>query len=218
MAKIRLIEGWGDDVPPYKKDIVIRGGNHHMKPDDIYIRVPYTDLVKMGFIKDGETPSQNTANKVKNALNIQVKELPGDRFGPDYEMTISIGDITNEYMLDSYWYTKNKSGFISWLLGKHLTIRPEDSWESRGRRSEAALNRITMKDALKALDKLQKDGALSKVLSEITALNSFVGNYLANNDPDIKDNKLNSPERKIVARAVLAHLVEQFGYQLEDLR
>jgi hypothetical protein len=214
MAKIRMIEGWAQ-VPPYKKDIVIRGGNHHMKPDDIYISVPYADLVKMGFIKDGETPSQNTANKVKNALNIQVKELPGDRFGPDYEMTISIGDIAKEYMLDAYWYSQNKSGFISWLLGKHLTIRPEDSWESK---SESVLNRITMKDARKALDKLQKDGSLDKALHEITVLNSFVGNYLANNDPDVKDNKLNSPERKIVTRAVLAHLAEQFGYQPEDLR
>lgn len=87
-----------------------------------------------------------------------------------------------------------------------------------GRKSESALNRITMKDARKALDKLQKDGALDKALHEIMALTSFVGNYLANNDPDVKDNKLNSSERKIVARAVLAHLAEQFGYQPEELR
>lgn len=87
-----------------------------------------------------------------------------------------------------------------------------------GCKSEAVLNRITMKDARTALAKLQKDGSLDKALHEIAALNSFVGNYLANNDPDVKDNKLNSPERRIVARAVLAHLAEQFGYQPEDLR
>ena len=87
-----------------------------------------------------------------------------------------------------------------------------------GSKSEATLNRITMKDARKALDKLQKDGELDKALHEITALNAFVGNYLANHDPDVKDNKLNSPERKIGARAVLAHLAAQLGYQPEDLR
>ena len=85
-------------------------------------------------------------------------------------------------------------------------------------KNESTLNRITMKDAHKALDKLQKDGSLDKALHEIVALNSFVGNYLANTDPDVTDNKLKSPERKIVARAVLAHIAAQFGYQPEDLR
>lgn len=99
-----------------------------------------------------------------------------------------------------------------------MSMPGERKKEGRESKSESALNRITMKDARKALDKLQKDGSLDNVLKEITSLNSFVGNYLANNDSDIKDNKLNSPERKIVARAVLARLVEQFGYQPEDLR
>lgn len=85
-------------------------------------------------------------------------------------------------------------------------------------KNESTLNRITMKDTLKALDKLQKDGALDKALHEVTALASFVGNHLANNDPDVKDNKLNGPEKKIVTRAVLAHIAAQFGYQPEDLR
>lgn len=85
-------------------------------------------------------------------------------------------------------------------------------------RNEAALNRVTMKDARKALNKLQKDGQLDKALHEVTALMTYVGNHLANTDPDVKDNKLNAPERKIVARAVLAHIAEQFGYQPEDLR
>lgn len=85
-------------------------------------------------------------------------------------------------------------------------------------KNESTLNRITMKDALKALGKLQKDGALDKALHEVTALASFVGNHLANNDPDVKDNKLNGPEKKIVMRAVLAHIAQQFGYQPEDLR
>lgn len=215
MAKIRMIEG-RTPIPPYKKDIVIRGGNHHMEPDSIYFRIPYSKLVEMGIVKDGEEPGDSAARAVRNALKIDIKAVPDTRFGGnDYYMTISIGDLSKEYRLEEYWYTKNKSGFISWLLDSHLTIRPEDPWESK---SESTLNRITMKDARKALDKLQKDGALDKALHEITALNSFVGNYLANNDPDIKDNKLNSPERKIVARAVLAHLAEQFGYQPEDLR
>lgn len=215
MAKIRMIEV-RTPIPPYKKDIVIRGGNHHMKPDDIYIRVPYAKLVEMGIVKDGEEPGSSAARAIRNALKVNIKEIPDTRFGwNDYYMTISIGDISKEYYLEAYWFSKNKSGFIPWLLDSHLTIRPEDPWEGK---SESALNRITMKDARKALDKLQKDGSLDKALHEITALNSFVGNYLANNDPDVKDNKLNSPERKIVARAVLAHLAEQFGYQPEDLR
>lgn len=85
-------------------------------------------------------------------------------------------------------------------------------------RNEAVLNRVTMKDVRKALSKLQKDGQLDKALHEVTALITYVGNHLANTDPDVKDNKLNAPERKIVARAVLAHIAEQFGYQPEDLR
>lgn len=85
-------------------------------------------------------------------------------------------------------------------------------------KNESALNRVTMKDARKALNKLQKDGQLDKALHEVTALITYVGNHLANTDPDVKDNKLNAPERKIVARAVLAHIAEQFGYQPEDLR
>lgn len=218
MAKICMIER-RDPIPPYKKDIVIRGGNHHMDPDRIYFRIPYEKLVEMGIVKDGEEPGGSAVSAIRNALKIDIKAVPDTRFGGnDYYMTISIGDISKEYSLEGYWYTKNKSGFISWLLDTHLTIRPEDPWESRRRKSEATLNRITMKDARKALDKLQNDGSLDKALHEITVLTSFVGNYLANNDPDVKDNKLNSPERKIVARAVLAHLAEQFGYQPEDLR
>ncbi len=215
MAKICMIEG-RTPTPPFKKDIVIRGGNHHMKPDSIYIRVPYAKLVEMGIVKDGEEPGDSAVRAIRNGLKIDIKAVPDTRFGGnDYYMTISIGDISEEYYLEEYWFSKNKSGFVPWLLNSHLTIRPEEPWE---RKSESALNRITMKDARRALDKLQKDGSLDKALHEITALTSFVGNYLANNDPDVKDNKLNSPERKIVARAVLAHLAEQFGYQPEDLR
>jgi hypothetical protein len=215
MAKIRMIEG-RTPIPPYKKDIVIRGGNHHMTPDSIYFRIPYAKLVEMGIVKDGEEPGDGAASAVRRALKFDIKAVPDTRFGGnDYFMTISIGDISKEYRLEEYWYTKQGSSFEDWLRYTHLTIRPEEPWESK---SESALNRITMKDARKALDKLQKDGALDKALHEITALNSFVGNYLANNDPDVKDNKLNSPERKIVARAVLAHLAEQLGYQPADLR
>lgn len=86
------------------------------------------------------------------------------------------------------------------------------------KKNEAVLNRITMKEVRKVLDKLQKDGQLDKALHEITALSTFAGNHIANTDSDVTDNKLNAPERKIVTRAVLAHLAAQFGYQPEDLR
>lgn len=85
-------------------------------------------------------------------------------------------------------------------------------------KNESALNRITMKEVRKVLDKLQKDGQLDKALHEVTALCTYAGNHIANTDPDVKDNKLNAPERKIVSRAVLAHIAAQFGYQPEDLR
>lgn len=86
------------------------------------------------------------------------------------------------------------------------------------KKNEAVLNRITMKEVHPVLDKLQKDGQFNKALHEVTALCTFAGNYIANTDPDITDNKLNAPERKIVTRAVLAHLAAQLGYQPEDLR
>lgn len=89
---------------------------------------------------------------------------------------------------------------------------------SRIKLHESNLNRITFKDVRKALDKLQTDGHLNNALHEITALCSYVGNHIANTDPDVKDNKLTVLERKIVARAVLAHIAGQFGYQPEDLR
>ena len=85
-------------------------------------------------------------------------------------------------------------------------------------KNEAVLNRITMKEVRKVLDKLQKDGQIDKALHEVAALCTYAGNHIANTDPDVKDNKLNAPERKIVARAVLAHIAAQFGYQPEDLR
>lgn len=218
MAKICMIER-RDPIPLYKKDIVIRGGNHHMTPDDIYFRIPYAKLVEMGIVKDGEEPGDGAARAIRNSLKIDIKAVPDTRFGGnDYYMTISIGDISKEYRIEEYWYTKQGSSFENWLRYTHLTIRPEEPWDWERKSEATALNRITMKDVRKALDKLQKDGALDKALHEITALHSFVGNYLANTDPDVKDNKLNSPERKIVARAVLAHLAEQFGYQPEDLR
>lgn len=90
--------------------------------------------------------------------------------------------------------------------------------ESKSAKSESALNRITMKEVRKVLDKLQKDGHLDKALREVTSLCTYAGNHIANTDPDVTDNKLNAPERKIVARAVLAHIASQFGYQPEDLR
>ena len=46
----------------------------------------------------------------------------------------------------------------------------------------------------------------------------YVQNVLANTVPEVKDNALNSQERKIVNRAFLKHIVAQFGYQPEDLR
>lgn len=107
-----------------------------------------------------------------------------------------------------------------WKEGRHT--ESEEVWTNLPNKSEgkneATLNRITMKDARKALDKLQKDGALDKALHEVAAASTFVSNHLANTDPDVKDNKLNAPERRIVMRAVLAHIAQQFGYQPEDLR
>lgn len=82
---------------------------------------------------------------------------------------------------------------------------------------EADLNRITFKDVRKALNKLQTDGRFNNALHEITALCSYAGNHIANTDPVVKDNKLTAHERKIVARAVLAHIIGQFGYQPGDL-
>lgn len=210
MARIRLHEG--SRTPPYKKDIVVRGGNHHMDPDDIHIRIPYAQLVERGLVKDGEEPDSSAVRAVRNALKVDVKELPGDRFGPDYEMTISLWDIAEKYKLESYWYNQVKRGFISWLLDTHLTIRPEDPlWE-------AALNRITMKDARRKCAALQKSGKLTPCLHEVTAAIALVQNALANSSPEIKDNTLNSTEKKIVARAVLAEIVSNFNYDPEDLR
>ena len=40
----------------------------------------------------------------------------------------------------------------------------------------------------------------------------------ANSSPEIKDNTLNSTEKKIVARAVLAEIISNFNYEPEDLR
>lgn len=219
MAKIRMIEG-RDPIPPYKKDIVIRGGNNHMEPDDIYFRIPYEKLVEMGIVKDGEEPGGSAVSAIRNALKINIKAVPDTRFGGnDYYMTISIGDLSEEYRLEEYWYTKNKSGFISWLLDTHLTIRPEDPlWESRGRKSEAALNRITMRDARRKCAALQKSGKMAPCLHEVTAAIALVQNALANSSPEIKDNTLNSTEKKIVARAVLAEIVSNFNYEPEDLR
>lgn len=97
-------------------------------------------------------------------------------------------------------------------------VRNESGRSARIKLHESNLNRITFKDVRKALDKLQTDGHLNNALHEITALCSYVGNHIANTDPDVKDNKLTVLERKIVARAVLAHIAGQFGYQPEDLR
>lgn len=83
---------------------------------------------------------------------------------------------------------------------------------------EAVINRITMRDAEKKIAALQKTGKLDAALHEITAASKYVQNVLANSTPEVKDNALNSQERKIVARALLKHLVAQFGYQPEDLR
>lgn len=81
---------------------------------------------------------------------------------------------------------------------------------------EAALNRITESDARKKVRALQKQGKLDKALHEVTTAISFVQNALANSSPDVKDNALNSKEKKIVTRAVLAQIAEQFGYSLAD--
>lgn len=83
---------------------------------------------------------------------------------------------------------------------------------------EAALNRITMRDAEKKIAALQKSGKFDAALREITAASKYVQNVLANTVPEVKDNALNSQERKIVNRAFLKHIVAQFGYQPEDLR
>lgn len=84
-------------------------------------------------------------------------------------------------------------------------------------KNEATVNRITMRDVEKTLDKLQKEGRLDKALHELTAAMTYVGNHIANTDPDVRDNKLNSQERKIVARAMLKHVAATFGYQPRDL-
>ena len=83
---------------------------------------------------------------------------------------------------------------------------------------EAVINRITMRDAEKKIAALQKSGKLDAALHEITAVAKFAQNALANTAPEVKDNALNSQERKMVARALLKHIAAQFGYQPEDLR
>jgi len=212
MPKIKMIEA----ARP-AEDIVIRGGNHHMKPDSIYIRIPRKKLVEMGFLKDGELPNDSTASAVRRALKFDIKAVPDVRFGGnDYFLTISIGDISKEYGLEEYWYTKQGSSFENWLRYDHLTIRPEEPWESKS--EAAALNRITMHDARKKCAALQKTGKLSNCLHEVTAAIALVQNALANSSPEIKDNTLNSTEKKIVARAVLAEIVSNFNYEPEDLR
>lgn len=77
-------------------------------------------------------------------------------------------------------------------------------------------NRITARDAEKKLAALQKQGKLDSVLHEVTAVSKYVQNVLANSVPEIKDNALNSTERKIVTKAVLDRIVSQFGYTLAD--
>lgn len=95
-------------------------------------------------------------------------------------------------------------------------VRPK---EPRERKSEAAgLNRITMRDARKKCAALQKAGKLAPCLHEVTSAIALVQNALANSSPEIKDNSLNSTEKKIVARAVLAEIVSNFNYDPEDLR
>ena len=212
MPKIKMIEA----ARP-AEDIVIRGGNHHMKPDDIYIRIPRKKLVEMGFLKDSELPNDSTASAVRSALKFNIKAVPDVRFGGNnYFLTISIGDISKEYGLEEYWYTKQGSSFENWLRYNHLTIRPEEPWESKS--EAAALNRITMHDARKKCAALQKTGKLSNCLHEVTAAIALVQNALANSSPEIKDNTLNSTEKKIVARAVLAEIIANFNYEPEDLR
>lgn len=116
--------------------IMIRGGNHHMN-HGIYIPLSKDMLVKMGFLKEGEEPNDDTASKVKRALDIEVRKDPGDKFGPDYYMTLSIGDIKEEYKLETYWAAQalrqGLDSFINWMRNVHLTIRPEEVYESRGR-------------------------------------------------------------------------------------
>ena len=90
--------------------------------------------------------------------------------------------------------------------------------ESMEKSEAAALNRITMADARRKCASLQKSGKLSACLHEVAATISLVQNALANSSPEIKDNALNSTEKKIVARAVLAEIVSNFNYQPEDLR
>ena len=212
MPKIKMIEA----ARP-AEDIVIRGGNHHMKPDSIYIRIPRKKLVELGFLKDGELPNDSTASAVRRALKFDIKAVPDVRFGGnDYFLTISIGDISKEYGLEEYWYTKQGSSFEDWLRYNHLTIRPEEPWERK--LEAAALNRITMHDARKKCAALQKTGKLSNCLHEVTAAIALVQNALANSSPEIKDNTLNGSEKKIVARAVLAEIISNFNYEPEDLR
>lgn len=79
-----------------------------------------------------------------------------------------------------------------------------------------ARNRITESDARKKVRALQKQGKLDKALREVATAISYVQNALANSSPEVKDNALNSSEKKIVARAVLAQIAEQFGYGLID--
>lgn len=116
--------------------IMIRGGNHHMSKD-IYIPLSKDMLVKMGFLKEGEEPNDDTARKVRRALDIGVRKDPGDEFGPDYYLTLSIGDIKKEYKLETYWAAqelrRGLDSFINWMRNTHLTIRPEEIYESAGR-------------------------------------------------------------------------------------
>lgn len=118
--------------------IMIRGGNHHMN-HDIYIPLSKDMLVKMGLLKEGEEPNDDTARKVKRDLDIEVRKDPGDQFGPDYYMTLSIGDIKEEYKLETYWASQmlrqGLDSFINWIRNMHLTIRPEEVYES-ARRTE----------------------------------------------------------------------------------
>lgn len=90
--------------------------------------------------------------------------------------------------------------------------------EPRECKSEAVINRITMHDARKKCAALQKSGKLSNCLQEVSAAISLVQNALANGSPEVKDNALNSVEKKIVARAVLAEIISNFNFQPEDLR
>ena len=112
------------------RGIMIRGGNHHMS-DSIYIPLSKDMLVKMGLLKEGEEPNDDTARKVRRALDIEVRKDPGDKFGPDYYMTLSIGDIKKEYKLETHWASQvlrqGLDHFLSWMRNMHLTIRPEET-------------------------------------------------------------------------------------------